>query len=537
MRDIELVLGLLVAVAALATLAHRLNVPYPIVLVLGGLLIGFVPGLPDVQLAPDLVFLLFLPPLLYISAFYTSIRDFRANARPILSLAIGLVVVTTVVVAAVIHAAVPGLDWAVAFTLGAIVSPPDAVAATAILRRMPVPRGTVTVLEGESMLNDAAGLIAFRVALAAAVTGSFSAPQAVGGFVLVGVGGVAVGLAAGWIVARLRRPLHDPPVEITISLLTPFAAYLPAELLGVSGVLATVACGLYLGRQAPSLMEADTRVQGRAVWETLVFLLDGLVFILIGLQLPTIVMRLADRPPLWLAALALLVCGSVVVVRFAWVFLTDWLAHPRRARADTRTAWRADVVISWAGMRGVVSLAAALALPFTTASGEPFQERDLLIFLTICVILVTLVGQGLSFPWLLRVLRVHGDGVEEQEEASAREVATQAARERIEALAAEWPGHLPLIDTLRAQYAHRASHFDDREAVTDGQESPANARRQSGAASAAEQELIEHRAIRHAVIEAERDSIIDSRDREAISDDVLRRIERDLDLEELRMEA
>jgi monovalent cation/hydrogen antiporter len=537
MREIELVLGLLVAVAALAMLAHRLSVPYPIVLVLGGLLIGFVPGLPDVQLAPDLVFLLFLPPLLYISAFYTSVRDFRAHARPILSLAIGLVVATTMVVAAVVHAAVPGLDWAVAFTLGAIVSPPDAVAATAILRRLPVPRGIVTVLEGESLLNDAAGLVAFRVALAAAVTGSFSATQAVGGFVLVGAGGVAVGLAVGWIVARLRRPLHDPPVEITISLLTPFAAYLPAEVLGVSGVLATVACGLYLGRQAPSLMEADTRVQGRAVWETLVFLLDGLVFILIGLQLPSIVMHLADRPLLGLVGLAALVCGTVVVVRFVWMFVTDWLAHPRRARADTRTAWREDVVLSWAGMRGVVSLAAALALPLTTASGALFQERDLLIFLTICVILVTLVGQGLTFPWVLRVLRVHGDGAEEQEEASAREVATQAARDRIEALSADWPDHLPLIDTLRAQYAHRASHFDDRGSAADSPQSPTDSRGRSAAASAAEQELIEHRAIRHAVIEAERDAIIDLRDREEISDDVQRRIERDLDLEELRMEA
>src|ERR1700730_13145036 len=313
MREIELVLGLLVAVAALAMLAHRLSVPYPIVLALGGLLIGFVPGLPEVQLAPDLVFLLFLPPLLYISAFYTSIRDFRAQARPILSLAIGLVVATTVVVAVVVHAAIPGLDWAVAFTLGAIVSPPDAVAATAILRRLPVPRDIVTVLEGESLLNDAVGLVAFRVAVLAAVTGAFSVTQTAGSFVLVGVGGVTVGLVTGWIVARLRRQLKDPPVEITISVLTPFAAYLPAEALGGSGVLATVACGLYLGRQAPSLMAADTRVQGRAVWDTLVFLLDGFVFVLIGLQLPGIVARLASRPLLSLAALVLIVCGSVIV--------------------------------------------------------------------------------------------------------------------------------------------------------------------------------------------------------------------------------
>jgi hypothetical protein len=261
-----------------------------------------------------------------------------------------------------------------------------------------------------------------------------------------------------------------------------------------------------------------------------VFLLNGLVFVLIGLQLPGIVARLAARPPLGLAALVLLVCGSVIVVRFVWMFATDWLAHVRRSRADTRTAWREDVAISWAGMRGVVSLAAALALPFTTNAGAPFQERDLLIFLTIWVILVTLVGQGLTFPWVLGVLRVQGDGAEEQEEVAAREGALQAAQVRIEALAAEWPDHLPLIDTLRAQYAHRASHVDDRGRLIDG-------RGPSQAPSAAEQELIEHRAIRQAVIEAERGAIIDLRDTGQISDDVWRRVERDLDLEELRMEA
>jgi CPA1 family monovalent cation:H+ antiporter len=277
-------------------------------------------------------------------------------------------------------------------------------------------------------------------------------------------------------------------------------------------------------------MDADTRVQGRAVWETLVFLLNGLVFVLIGLQLPGIVADLAARPPLRLAAVALLVSGSVVLVRFAWVFATDWLAHPRRAPRASRVAWAEDGVIGWAGMRGVVSLAAALALPFTTASGAPFPERDLVLFLTVCVIVVTLVGQGLTLPWLLRVLRVRGDGAEDQEETRAREAATEAAQARLEALAAEWPGHLPLIDALRAQYSHRASHFDDPAQVRDG---PPGSR----SPSAAEQELLEHRAIRRAVIDAERAAIIELRESGDISDDVWRRVERDLDLEELRMEA
>jgi CPA1 family monovalent cation:H+ antiporter len=527
MTDVELILGLLVLVAALALLAHRLGTPYPIVLVLGGLLTGLIPGLPDVELAPNLVFLLFLPPLVYIAAFFTSVRDLRTQARPILSLAIGLVLATTLVVGVVAHRLIPGLGWAAAFALGAIVSPPDSVAAAAIFRRLPVPRVIVTVLEGESLLNDATGLVAYRLAVAAAVTGAFSASDATAGFLIAGVGGVAVGLAVGWLVARLLEPLHDPPVEITISLLTPFAAYLPAEALGVSGVLATVACGLYLGRQEARLLDADTRVQSRAVWDTGVFLLNGLVFVLIGLQLPRIVAAsLAGRSPLTLAGLAAAVTGTVLLVRFAWVFATDWLAHPRRAARDNRIAWAQDAVISWAGLRGVVSLAAALALPFTTASGDPFPERDLLIFLTVCVIVGTLVGQGLTLPWLLRMLRVREDASDDEEETVARQAATEAAQARLESLAVEWPGHLPLIDTLRTQYSHRASHFSDASQVAD-----------RAGPSAAEQELMEHRAIHRAVIDAERAAIIDLRERGDIGEDAWRRVERDLDLEELRMEA
>jgi CPA1 family monovalent cation:H+ antiporter len=523
--EIQAVLGLLVAVAGMGIVARWVRVPHPIVLVIGGLLIGLLPIVPRIDLPPDLVFLLFLPPLLYVVAFFTSVRDFRAQAVPILRLAIGLVLATTVGVAVLVHWVVPDLGWPAAFVLGAIVSPPDAVAATAIFRALRVPRSVVTLLEGESMLNDATGLTAYRFAVAALITGSFSLLESAVSFVYVSIVGVAIGLAVGWLVGRVRRALNDPPVEITISLLTPFAAYLPAEAIHASGVLATVACGLYLGRQSPRLMEAATRIQGRAVWETLVFVIDGLVFILIGLQLPGIVSDLAKRPLLTLGLLALLVCGSVVLIRFAWVFLTDL---PRLARRDSRNAWREDVVVSWVGMRGVVSLGAALALPFTTASGAPV-DRDLLLFLTVCVIVVTLVGQGLSLPWVLKAVNLHADGVEAHEEAYAREAATEAAVLRIGELAREWPDHLPLIDTLRAQYAHRTSHLGEHVDRADGSHQPR--------ASAAEQELIEHRAIRHAVIEAERAAVLGLRDNGEIGDDVLREIERDLDLEELRMEA
>jgi monovalent cation/hydrogen antiporter len=523
--QVELVLGLLVAIAALGLVAQRLKVPYPIVLVLGGLLIGLVPGLPEVVLEPDLVFLLFLPPLLYIAGFFTSVRDFKAQVHPILRLAVGLVLATTIGVAIIAHTLLPDLGWPLAFALGAIVSPPDAVAATAIFRQVGVPRRLLTVLEGESMLNDATGLVAYRIAVAAAVGAAFSMAQTGLQFVFVSLVGVAIGLAVGWVISRVRRKLRNPPIEITISLLTPFAAFLPADAVGASGVLSTVACGLYLGRQAPRIMDADTRLQGRAVWDTLVFLLNGLVFVLIGLQLPSIVSGLNARPLGGLVLLTLSVCLAVVAIRFIWVFLTDL---PRLA-ARAPDAWREDLVLSWAGMRGVVSLAAALALPFSLASGAPLPDRDVLIFLTVCVILVTLVGQGLTLPWLLHVLHLRSDGVEAHEEAFARDAATRAARERLETLADEWPDHQPLIETLRVQYEHRLSHLGEHADAPDGQHLPVD--------RAAEQELIEHRAIRHAVIEAERDAVLELRDTGQINDDVLRSLERELDLEELRMEA
>jgi CPA1 family monovalent cation:H+ antiporter len=529
MPAFQVVLGMLVAVAGLGILARHLGLPHPIVLVLGGLLLALVPGVPTLAVPPDLVFLLFLPPLVYIAAFNTSIRDFRAQARPIARLAIGLVLATIVGVAAAIHAVLPDLGWAAAFVLGAIVSPSDAVAATSILRQLGVPRSMITLLEGESLLNDATGLVAYRFAVAATVTGAYSLLDSAASFVLVGVAGVAIGLAVGWLVGRLRRQLNDAPVEITISLLTPFAAYLPADALGASGVLACVACGAYVGRQSGRIMEPSTRLQGRAVWEMLVFVFNGLLFLLMGLELPSSIAQLGTRSLLDLVGLGLLVSACVVLIRFGWVFLTDL---PRLLRRDAQAraeVWRQDVVVSWAGMRGVVSLAAALALPFTAAGGAAFPERHLLIFLTVCVILTTLVGQGLSLPWLLRRLRLVPDGVEDHEEAFTREVANQAAQARLEELTQAWPTHLPLIETLRAQLEHRASHFEDH---VDDQEGRHPAR-----TTEADQELIEHRAIRHAVIDAQRQAILELRDTGQIGDDTLRSVERDLDLEELRTDA
>jgi monovalent cation/hydrogen antiporter len=528
-HEVELVLALLVAVTALAMLARFVQVPYPILLVLGGLALGFVPGLPRVELEPEIVFLLFLPPLLYVAAFFSSPRELQANLRPIGLLAVGLVLFTTAVVGAVTHALLPELGWAAAFALGAIVSPPDAVAAAAIFRRLPVPRRIVTVLEGESLVNDATGLIAYRAAVAAAVTGSFSLGEWGLRFAFVAIAGTLLGLVVGWCVARLLGHMDDPVTTIAITLLTPYAAYLPAEHLGASGVLAAVAAGLYLGWAWPRVLTgeraSETRVQGRAVWDTFVFVLNGLVFVLIGLQLPAIVAHL-ERPLIELVGMGALISLAAIVARIAWVFpaayLPRYLSASLRER-DPYPPWQNIAIISWAGMRGVVSLAAALALPLTAAGGAPFPGRDLLIFLTFCVILATLVGQGLTLPWLIRRLGLAPDGNEEREEAFALAAAAEAALARLDELEAAWPTHRELIDQLRARYAHRSRHVRPS---PDGEVD-----------EEAERELVEHRAIYRAVIDAERDAVLDLHDGGIIGDDVLLRVQRELDLAELRMEA
>jgi monovalent cation/hydrogen antiporter len=526
MNEIELVLALLVAVAALAPLARVLRMPYPIVLVLGGLILALLPFVPDIPLAPDLVFLLFLPPLIYSAAYSTSIRDFRGLLRSILSLSVGLVLATTIAVAVLVHALMPELGWPAAFVFGAIVSPPDAVAAAAVFRGLGVPSKIVTLLEGESLINDATALVIYRAALAASAT-AFSAGGTAVRFVVVGIGGLLVGLAVAVIIAWLLRRLDDPPVEITLSLLTPFAAYLPAEALGLSGVLATVAAGFYLAWWDPYLSRSDARLRGRAVWEMVDFILNGLVFILIGLQLSTILRSLADRSLLGLVGLGLLLSLAVILVRLTWVFLDislRWWLVGRTRQADNRPHWREVFVVGWAGMRGVVSLAAALALPAAT------PERELLIFLTFMVILVTLVGQGLSLPWLIRILRVGADsGAVAHQELHARKTALDAAMTQIEQLRVEWPTHLPLIDSLQLQYAHRATHL--------GHAHDASENGGQDGAELFDQELLEHYIIRRAVIDAERAAVLELRQRGELDDAIWRQIERDLDLEELRMDA
>src|SRR5689334_21923988 len=363
MQSAELVLALLIAVAALVTIARWLGIAYPIFLVIGGLALGLVPGIPRVAIDPDLIFLVVLPPLLYIASFYTPLRRLRTNLGSIASLAVGLVVGSALAAGATAWVLIAGLPWAVALALGAIVAPPEEIAATAVIARLPVPRRIVTILEGESLLNEATALTIYGLAIAVAVGGSVRPSSGALAFGAALVGGTAFGLAVAFVVGQVRQRIEDTPVEITISLLTPYAAFLPAQQLGVSGVIATVVAGLYLGRRLSRMAGADTRLTGRAVWETLTFLLNGFVFIVTGLEVPLLLRDLAPATATRLVGIGLVVSLVLVAVRALWIFPTSYLAGVIRPDTRPPRLLAQSLVLSWAGMRGVVSLAVVLALP------------------------------------------------------------------------------------------------------------------------------------------------------------------------------
>src|SRR3954469_8322388 len=435
MSHIEAVIvSLLVAVAVLSALATRIGVPYPILLVLGGLGLGFVPGVPDVRLEPDLVLVVFLPPLLYSGAFFANLRELKADLRTITLNSTLLVIATAAAVAVCAHALVEDLPWAVCFALGAIVAPTDPLAATAILRRYAVPRRMVNVLEGESLINDASALVIYRIALGAVGGAAFSLLHASLEFVGAAAGGVAIGLVVAIPLREIRRRLDDPPVEITISLLSGYAAYVPADAIGASGVVAAVTTGIALGWWAPQIASPLVRQNGFALWSLLTFLMNALLFVLVGLQLPQILDGLAGESTAFLLGTAAAVSAAVIATRVLWALTTPYIVRAldrRPSQRERRVGWRPRMVLAWSGMRGAVSLAAALALPAQT------PQRDLVVFLTFAVILATLVVQGLTLPVLIGRLGIHDGGGEAREELQARLVATQAALARIEQLGLE----------------------------------------------------------------------------------------------------
>src|SRR6266487_2266130 len=396
-EETELILICLVAVALLAIVARKIHIPYPILLTIGGVVLAVIPGLPTIHLEPKLVFDLFLPPLLYPAAIFTSWRDFRANLRSILPMAIVLVLLTMTVTAYLFHQLV-GLPLAVGFVFGALISPPDAVAALAVTQNLRVPRKIIVILEGESQVNDATSFISFRFAVAAVITGAFSLAQASLQFLFVAAGGICVGLAVGWLVVQLQKRLDNPPVQTLFSLLTPYVAYFSGENLHVSGILAVVIAGIYIGWRAPRILSGRMRLQALPVWEMVVFILNGILFMLIGLQLPLVVHSLAPGSITQAAKLALLVVLVMMLVRFGWIFGTSYLPRllSRNFGGKNRVPWQQTALIAWTGMRGADSLAGALAIPFVLTNGQPFPGRDLILLLTFCVIFATLVLQGLS---------------------------------------------------------------------------------------------------------------------------------------------
>ncbi|MER7082876.1 sodium/proton antiporter, CPA1 family (TC 2.A.36) [Saccharopolyspora kobensis] len=516
MHDLPALMALLAGSLGVTAVARRIGLSAPLALVVVGLAVSSIPGVPDYALDPDVVLLLILPPLLYSAALNSSTIGIRANLRPIGLLAFGLVLFTTAVAGAIAWWLVPDLPVSAALVLGAVLAPPDAVAAISIGRRLGLPRKIMTVLSGESLVNDATALTAYRVAVAAAVGVGSSLLGGVGMFLIATVGGVVIGYAIGWLVQRIRRLLRDDLLESATGLIVPFFAYLLAEEVGASGVLAVVVAGLYLGHHATS-GSAATRLQDRAVWSAADTLLEAVVFALIGLQLRNVAESVSlDLGPLLVAGLAL--TAGVVLARVVWVFLVMYLPELLRGR---RPSWRDKVVVSWAGMRGVVSLAAASAIPTATLSGEPFPHRSEVLFLTFFVTLATLLLHGSTLPWLINKLDVRGteDYTDALAEAEAQHNAARAARERLDELAAESALPENAVEQLRSAAQQRSNQAWERLGRSSDEvgESPTAA----------------YRRLRGEMLAAERAVFVQFRDNRRIDDEVLRRVMHQLDLEEL----
>jgi monovalent cation/hydrogen antiporter len=522
MQNVATIIILLAVVTALAQVTDLIKVPYPILLVLTGMGIGMVPGLPVIHLSPEIVFLVFLPPILYQAAWTTSWPDFKAAKRPITQLAIGCVIFTTCAVAWVAHTFIPELGWAEAFVLGAIISPPDAVAAAAATKGLKIPKRVTTILEGESLVNDATGLIAYRFALAAVITGSFSIWEASYKFVIVAIGGIILGFIMGYLFKWIHKLTPDNPTTDTVlTFITPYIVYLFAESIHISGVLALVTCGLYLSWNSSEIFSQQMRLQAYGTWDTVIFILNGIIFILIGLQLPGIWEQINnDIAPATLIKYGAIVSIAVILGRIIWVYpgayVPRWIFKSIRMREPINP--RLTPIIAWSGMRGVVSLAAALALPIMIEGSKPFPSRNLIIFLTFCVIFSTLVLQGLTLRPLIRMLGVTGDGREHEKEQQVRMKIASSVIEHIEenlslGLSDE------VLNQIKTKYEIRMQRL----------------RNDPGQQKLAPEQINQFHTLQQELLRLERSHLVALRRQSAVSDEILRKIEYELDLEETRL--
>jgi Na+/H+ antiporter len=522
MANIATVIILLAVITALAELTDKIRIPYPILLVLAGIGIGFIPGLPVIHIDPEIIFLVFLPPVLYAAAWNTSWPDFKRAKRPITLLAIGCVIFTTCAVAVIAHYFIPNLGWPEAFVLGAIISPPDAVAATAATKGLSIPKRVITILEGESLVNDATGLIAYKYAVAAVVTGSFYFWEASFQFILVASGGIGLGLLIGFIFKYIHKLTpHNPTTDTTLTFMAPFIAYLSAEAMHLSGVLAVVTAGLFLSWNSSEIFSQQTRLQANASWNTVIFILNGIIFILIGLQLPEIMRNIEAHSLADMIGYGAIVSAAVIIGRIIWTYpgayLPRWMFKSIRQNEPETTLGLVSVV-AWSGMRGVVSLAAALALPLMISEGTPFPNRNEIIFITFCVIFATLVIQGLTLRPLIRWFNILPDGKDHEIEQGARLALASSIIEHIEenyslALTDE------VLNQIKTKYEIRIQRL----------------RKDAIQRKLDEKDIVEFHRIQQELLNKERRELIEMRRSGKISDEALRKIEYELDLEETRL--
>lgn len=523
----EITIAIFLAAIVGTIIARKFHLPLELTLLVGSLAVALVPGIPPVHLDSEVIFFIFLPPILFAAAYFTSWSEFQRNIRAISFLAFGLVLFTVCGMAVVIKWLVPELSWPMAFLFGAIVSPPDASAATTVTRRVGLPRRLQTILEGESLVNDATALVCYRFALAALVTQQFHLAQSIGQFLLVGLGGIAVGLAVAHLSLRLLVHIRDASAEALLTLVTAFACYFAAESLHLSGVIATVAGGLYAGRALPRWATPETRVEAKALWNVTLLAVNALVFTLIGLQLPSILQGLrgyGDLSPGQLCVWALALTLALVVIRFVWMFPAAWLPRrfvPGLAERDPMPSTGTLIVAGWTGMRGIVSLAAALALPATLANDEPFAERPLLLFLAYAVVLLTLVIPTLTLPLLIRSLKLDDPTARHDDEAKARIAMAEAATHHLARLRRKGTFRNELVDELANRYQRQLNRLRPN--------------LDTHASSLLDPTDQQRRALQLELLELERAVLHERRSRSELYDEIYHELGDELDLDALRV--